>query len=197
MRERMCKSWEPGRALSIFRGKLCIRSHPRHRLFIKQQYKNSAGQPFSAAEAAFSLTSQAYCGPRLKSMPRPRPTADTLFHQYVYFGLDPTPPASTTRFFFHSRTVLFFSLLLHLQPVFAEVQRELTQRFQMKREDLHSLFPRESSFPCPALSSSVFLLFLSSSCPQCPLITHFVLAICIQFSPHPSTYLNFLLLSLL
>ena len=107
----MCRRKTPGHALSILRGKLCFCSRPRCRLFIKQQYKNSAGQPFSGAEAAFSSTSQVFCGPGFKSMPGPRPGEDTLFYQYVYFGLDPAPPAPLTLFHFissYSRTVFFF-----------------------------------------------------------------------------------------
>lgn len=184
-RERGCvRDRRPVMRCPSKRGKLCICSHALRRLFIKQQYKNSSGQPFSAAEAAFSITSQAYYGLQLKSMPRPRPSTDMLFHQYVYFGLDPTPPAFRTLFFSfsssYSRTVFFSS------PAPPEAS------FCWSAESLHSIFKwsvkisilyfPESSFPSlsssslyacpfflhsslPHLFTSVFTLLLSSSCP--------------------------------
>lgn len=203
VRGRVSNKWERGfvrdRSLAgrcpSYAGS-CICSHPRRHLFIKQQYKNSAGQPYSAAEAAFSIISQVYYGLRLKSMPRPKAhcrhtfpsicifwswTHSTCLHDPLFFPL------------FRDSVVVFFlfPLLLHLKPVFAEVQRELTKHFQMKREDLHSLFPRESSFPslssslyaCPFLLSSILhclILYLSLpaiSVVLLSMVLHFVLAI--------------------
>lgn len=135
----MCSRWKPGRALSVLRGKLCICSNPRHLLFIKQQYKNSTGQPFSAAEAALSPTLQVFYGlygP--KSMPRARPNADTPFHQYVYFGLDPNPLCSATLFLCRliqgQDLFFFFFLPKHRILISAAVQREPTQRFSNAEE---------------------------------------------------------------
>lgn len=141
-------------------------SHPRCRLFIKQQYKNSAGQPFSAAEAAFSIISQVFDGLRLKSMPRPRPSADTLFHQYVYFGLDPTPPASPTLCFFsssssYSRTV-FFSSPAPPEASFCWGVESLHSVFKWSGKICILYFPESPLFPpCPAACMPA--LFLLSS----------------------------------
>lgn len=148
-------------------------------------------------------------------MPRPRLTADTLFHQYVYFGLDPGPPASPDPFFsfLFKECFLYFFLLLHLKPVFAEVQRDLTQRFQMKKICIR-YFP-ESSFslsvqqhvclPFPFLLTSILLSHysLQSSCYFSPPLVHSVFSSCTLFqpsifnclvpsllTPHPSTYLD-------
>lgn len=161
-------------------------SHPRHRLFIKQQYKNSAGQPYSAAEAAFSIASQVHYGLHPKSMPRPRPLKTRFSINMYILVLTPLhlPPRPSFFLFIQGQHFLlfFFLFLLHLKPVFAEVYRELTQHFQMKREDLHSLFPRvllslpdqqpaHLHFP-PLFHSSLchsqplfFEVFMFSSCP--------------------------------
>lgn len=85
VRGRVCKRSKRSHPLSILCGLLYICSHFRCLLFIKQQYKNSAGQPFSAAEAAFSVTSQVYYGLRLKSMPRPRPPCRHSFPSICIF----------------------------------------------------------------------------------------------------------------
>lgn len=214
-RERGCvRDRRPVMRCPSKRGKLCICSHALCRLFIKQQYKNSSGQPFSAAEAAFSITSQAYYGLQLKSMPRPRPTADMLFHQYVYFGLDPTPPAFRTLFFSfsssYSRTVFFFPLLLHLKPVFAEAQRAYTAfsnevwklAFYISQSPL---FPPCPAAACmPALFSSILHCLIcspqSSRCFSLPLVRglfsscscsshlHSVGLVPSLLTPHLSTY---------
>lgn len=73
------------------------------------------------------------------------PLADTVFRQYVYFGLDPSPSASPSLFFFSLpfiHGVIFLSPTVTSSPeaFFPEKLKELTQHFQMKRRNLHSLF---------------------------------------------------------
>lgn len=153
--------------MSILCGKLSICSHLCFHIFIKQQYKNSAGQPFSAAEAALSITSQVYYGLRLKLMQRPRPTAETLFHQYVYFGLDSTPPASPTLFFpsSYSRTVFcFFSPRAPPEASFCWGTESLHSVFKWSGKICILYFPESPLFPpCPAACTPA----LCSSPPFC------------------------------
>lgn len=90
-------------------------------------------------------------------------TADTRFYQYVYFGLDLSPPTSLVRFFFcpsYSRSVLFHQSTWR--------GRELTQRFQTEEG--------QSAF-YSYLRSIQLLVHLPCFCPLCsPFFCPFLLS---------------------
>lgn len=191
-------------------------SHPRHRLFIKQQYKNSAGQPYSAAEAAFSIASQVHYGLHPKSMPRPRPLKTRFSINMYILVLTPLhlPPRPSFFLFIQGQHFLLFFFFVPAPPEASfcwGVQRAYTA---FSNEEGRFAFSLSQSPPFPtwpaactlALSSSlpffimsfptsifwgISVLLLSLVLFFMPL---FVSAIYIQYallSPHPSTYLDF------
>lgn len=93
--------------------------HLRCTLFIKQQYKNSPGQPFLQRWCSFRhhITGVPWSLPEINVLPRAL-CRDT-FYQYVYFGPDPTLTRRSDPLFYppYSRTA-FFPLHLHLEPIF-------------------------------------------------------------------------------
>lgn len=195
VRGRVSNKWERGfvrdRSLAgrcpSYAGS-CICSHPRRHLFIKQQYKNSAGQPYSAAEAAFSIISQVYYGLRLKSMPRPKAHCRHTFPSIcIFWSWTHSTCLHDPLFFPYSGTVLFFFCFPSCSTwsQFLLRCRESLQSIFKWRGKICILYFLESPlFPhCPAACmpalfyslpfftvsffTSVFLLFLSSSCPWC------------------------------
>ena len=157
-------------------------SHPCHHLFVKQQYKNSAGQPYSAAEAAFSIASQVDYGLRPKSMPRPRPLKTRFSISMYILVLTPLhllPRPSFFLFIQGQHFLLFFvpappeaRFCWGLQRAYTAFSNEEGRfAFSLSQRVLFSLSdqqPAHLHFP-PLLHSSLCHsqppVFLFSSCP--------------------------------